>query len=98
MTFMKRFSLPALALTAAFVTVPMLQLGCSSNDGVKDDPQTTRDGGSSSRGDGGSGGGDCVTNPKTSEELLNACTDAVKVEKQPNLPLLGPNGERPALP
>jgi hypothetical protein len=51
-------------------------------------------------GAGGAGGGapDCFTNPMTHVEIINACTTADKVDKTPNLPLLGPNGELPPLP
>ncbi|WP_394847788.1 hypothetical protein LZC95_10035 [Pendulispora brunnea] len=64
-------------------------LGCSSNDSPAS-PQR----------DAGPNIPPCVQNPKTHEEILNACTaDGVeKIEKKPALPLLGPNGERPALP
>ncbi len=57
-------------------------------------------GGGGAGGSGGAGGGapDCFTNPKTHVEIINACTDADKIDKTPNLPLLGPNGELPPLP
>jgi hypothetical protein len=38
---------------------------------------------------------DCVMNPKTHIEIINACTDAVKVQKNPTLPLLYPDGGLP---
>lgn len=41
---------------------------------------------------------DCVLNPKTHEEIINGCTDAVKVTKNPTLPLLLPDGGLPPLP
>lgn len=41
---------------------------------------------------------DCVMNPKTHEEIINACTDAVKITKNPTLPLLYPDGGLPPLP
>jgi hypothetical protein len=31
---------------------------------------------------------DCVLNPKTHLEIINACTDAVRIEKHPGLPAL----------
>ena len=54
--------------------------------------------GSSSGGGMGGGAGDCVENPKTHVEIINACTTADKVDKKPTLPLLGPSGELPPLP
>ena len=50
-------------------------------------------------GSGGAGGApDCVMNPTTHEEIINACTDAEKVAKDPTLPLLNPDGSLPPLP
>ncbi|MDX2019007.1 MAG: hypothetical protein SF187_02105 [Deltaproteobacteria bacterium] len=40
----------------------------------------------------------CFANPATHAELINACTDAVKIEKNPTLPLLRPDGTLPPLP
>lgn len=40
----------------------------------------------------------CVTNPTTSLEILNACTDAGYLDKAPTLPLLLPDGGLPELP
>ena len=40
----------------------------------------------------------CITDPQTSDELLNACTDSQKVAKTPTLPLLNSDGTLPALP
>ncbi len=41
---------------------------------------------------------DCVLNPKTHEEIINGCTDAVRITKNPTLPLLLPDGGLPPLP
>jgi hypothetical protein len=41
---------------------------------------------------------DCFENPRTHEELINACTNAEKIEKQPTLPLLLRDGGLPPLP
>ena len=41
---------------------------------------------------------DCYTAPKSYVEIINACTDAEKVIKNPTLPLLGPDGSLPPLP
>lgn len=40
----------------------------------------------------------CFEDPQTYLQLINACTDAVKIEKHPNLPLLNPDGTLPPLP
>ena len=40
----------------------------------------------------------CVINPRTSLEILNACTDAGFLDKHPSLPLLLPDGGLPPLP
>ncbi|MET0387690.1 MAG: hypothetical protein ABW321_17095 [Polyangiales bacterium] len=44
------------------------------------------------------GGGDCIKNPTTHLEIINACTDAEVVEKDPVLPLLLSDGGLPPLP
>ena len=41
---------------------------------------------------------DCFLNPKTHFEIINACTDAVKITKNPTLPLLLTDGGLPPLP
>ena len=41
---------------------------------------------------------DCVQNPTTHAEIINACTDAVKITKNPTLPLRYPDGGLPPLP
>ena len=51
--------------------------------------------------DGGADGGeaaDCVKDPKTHVEIINACTDAEPVDKDPVLPLLLDDGSLPPLP
>jgi len=40
----------------------------------------------------------CSVAPTTHPEIINACTDAVKIEKNPALPLLRPDGTLPPLP
>lgn len=37
----------------------------------------------------------CVENPTTHLEIINACTDAVKIRKTPSLTLLGADGSLP---
>lgn len=50
-------------------------------------------------GSGGAGGApDCTMNPMTHVEIINACTDAEKIDKKPVLPLLKPDGSLPPLP
>ena len=41
---------------------------------------------------------DCVDDPRTHDEIINACTDAEKIEKHPDLPLLLEDGGLPPLP
>ncbi len=42
----------------------------------------------------------CYENPKTHNELINACTtgEVVRIDKRPVLPLLGSDGTLPPLP
>jgi len=40
----------------------------------------------------------CFENPTTHLEIINACTTAQKVMKDPNLPLRNPDGSLPSLP
>ena len=44
------------------------------------------------------GAPDCYPNPTTYIEIINACTDAEKVVKNPVLPLIGADGKLPPLP
>jgi len=54
------------------------------------------DGGSSGSLDGGDAGpSDCFENPTTHFEIINACTNAVKITKNPTLTKLGPDGGLP---
>ncbi|HEY8208439.1 MAG TPA: hypothetical protein VIG99_13205 [Myxococcaceae bacterium] len=59
-------------------------------------------GGGPGKPDGGSDAGDrppCVQGVATTHlELINACTDALKIEKNPTLPLRLPDGGLPPLP
>ena len=63
--------------------------------GTDGGPGPGADGGPS---DGGPQPDDCVMNPHTHIEILNACTDAARVDKHPNLPLLLADGGLPMLP
>ncbi len=69
-----------------------------SNSAVKDP------GGSTSGGTSGStsgtlpdGGKDCFENPTTHYEIINACTNATGIPKNPTLPRLLPDGGLPPL-
>jgi len=48
--------------------------------------------------DAGAPDASCFTDPHTYNEIINACTTAVKVPKTPNLPLLNADGSLPPLP
>jgi hypothetical protein len=62
----------------------------------------TNDSGTTSGGgpDGSAGDGgpkDCFDNPQTHFEIINACTNAVRIEKNPTLNKLLPDGGLPPL-
>jgi hypothetical protein len=48
--------------------------------------------------DAGAPDASCFTDPKTYNEIINACTTAQKIYKHPNLPLVGSDGMLPPLP
>lgn len=55
--------------------------------------------GGATGGSGGTGGAtDCFASPRTHVEIINACTAAEQIDKQPVLPLLNPDGSLPSLP
>lgn len=60
-----------------------------------DDGETKKDAGVH---DAGAPDASCFTNPMTNEEIINACTTAQKIYKNPTLPLLEPDGSLPPLP
>ena len=81
----------------------VLYAGC--NDNAVHDPASMVDsgasdgaGGDGATGDGGSSASDCVMNPMTHLEIINACTDAAKIDKKPSLPRLLADGGLPPLP
>jgi hypothetical protein len=99
----------ALIVVLSLGVFALAQGACSNDDTVHDTPADsgTSPGNDSGGGGGGDGGGggtdgatgdDCVKDPKTHEDLLNACTDAVKIDKQPKLPLMLADGGLPPLP
>lgn len=90
-----RLLAPLVLVAAAGVGVGVY--GCSNSsaitENVVDAGNPTVDSGS-----GGDAGPDCFNDPKTYEEIINACTDAVKIDKKPTLPLLLADGGLPPLP
>lgn len=62
-------------------------------------PTAKNDGGPGPGGDGGTdaGASDCFENPKTHFEIINACTSATKITKNPVLPKLLADGGLPPL-
>lgn len=83
-------------------------VACSTDDAVHENPPvvdsgTTGDGGMMSM-DGATGDDgsitpdDCFMNPTTHFEIINACTDAARVDKKPSLPLLLADGGLPPPP
>jgi hypothetical protein len=56
-------------------------------------PQPGMDGGGPTLPDGAPS--DCFINPQTHFEIINACTDSVKITKNPTLPLLLSDGGLP---
>jgi len=55
-------------------------------------------GGLDSPTDGAGADASCFTNPTTHVEIINGCTTAEKIYKQPELPLLNPDGTLPPIP
>jgi hypothetical protein len=89
-------------VTVVFLGAACLAIGCE-----EENPSTTGSTSSSSSsgagGSGGSGGAGgaasgCFTNPQTHDEIINACTDAEKIDKIVKLPLLEADGSLPPLP
>lgn len=100
-------TLMSVAITGLFVaSAASLDAGCENSSSVKEpvpdaavnpgvdaSPLPGTDGGGTE-----AGPNDCVRNPKTHEELINGCTDAVRITKTSNLPLLLPDGGLPPIP
>jgi hypothetical protein len=91
-----------------FVLLGFVLLGlgaCDEGSAVKEPAPSpsgtaaTDAGGPGTGGDGGADGGpsDCFVNPKTHFEIINACTGATKIAKNPVLPKLLPDGGLPPL-
>jgi hypothetical protein len=88
----------ALTLAASSLTI----YACDDSNAVKD-PGGASSGGTSGTSGGTSsgtlpdGGKNCFDNPKTHYEIINACTDATGLEKNPTLPKLLADGGLPPL-
>jgi hypothetical protein len=75
----------------------VLAVGCDESSAVK---ETLRDAGGARPGpaaDAGSSDADCFVDPKTHFEIINACTTATRITKNPILPKLLPDGGLPPL-
>lgn len=82
----------------------LASIGCDDSSAVKEpspDAGSSNNPGSSGGLDGsvGEDGGlkDCFDNPKTHFELINACTNATRITKNPTLNKLLPDGGLPPL-
>lgn len=96
-------------LSALALASSTLYLACDETNAVKEPPVGTDsgpppgtdsgpnpgEGGADAGGDGGPT--DCFVNPKTHNEIINACTNAVRITKNPVLPKLLPDGGLPPL-
>jgi hypothetical protein len=98
-------SLFAWAVVSALAATGLGLAACAEDSAVKEvvadagKRDSAANDGSVTPADGGDGGGrDCFENPQTHVEIINACTTATKVVKNPSLPALLPDGGLPALP
>ncbi|MBS2013958.1 MAG: hypothetical protein JST00_13800 [Deltaproteobacteria bacterium] len=71
-------------------------VGSDAGSTTDSGPGTGTDAGADANVEGGPS--DCFVNPKTHLEIINACTNAVKIAKNPVLPKLLPDGGLPPLP
>jgi hypothetical protein len=91
------------AFVVAIAATGLTHVACSDDDtavkedaGLTDSSPTPGDG--SVTPDGGDAApSDCFTNPQTHFEIINACTTATKITKNPVLPALLPDGGLPPL-
>jgi|JI6StandDraft_1071083.scaffolds.fasta_scaffold76003_3 hypothetical protein len=84
------------ALFAGLLALALAACGddvATQRDGAVDAP--LHDGGV---GDATTTDASCFMNPQTHVEIINACTTAEKIDRQPVLPLLNPDGTLPPLP
>jgi hypothetical protein len=104
---MKNSVLATLSASVLAIGALLVYSACSSDDTVN---EATADAGSSSSGgtsgttvnpDGGTlpdgAPADCVQNPQTYLDILNACTDATRIQKNPTLDKLLSDGGLPPL-
>jgi hypothetical protein len=79
-----------LTLLTISILVPVLAATACGSDDTQKNPSFNAGAGGSSGGSGGSGQTpyDCVLEPTTHLEIINACTDAVRIEKHPDLPAI----------
>lgn len=74
--------------------------GSGGTSGTSGTSNSAGVGGSAGSGGGGGNAGspDCFMNPKTHYEIINACTNAVRVKKTPSLKGLNADGSLPPPP
>lgn len=80
------------ALGSIFLALPLVFAAACGDDGnsaPKDAPPPA---------DAGTPDAECFMNPQTHHEIINACTTAQKITKNPTLPLLLPDGGLPPVP
>jgi hypothetical protein len=75
-----------------------LLLACTESTAVKESLAPTPTIGVPLPDGGADAGSDCFTNPRTHFEIINACTTATKITKNPTLARLAPDGGLPPLP
>jgi len=106
---MKAHAKLAVILAGLLVTGASMMLACDDSSNAVKERVIPKDSGVNSGNDSGglpTDGGtlpdgapsDCFMNPRTHFEIINACTDAVRIAKSPTLPLLSPDGGLPPLP
>ena len=109
----RKFSgITLLLMGAGALAAGALAVACSNDDTPHEvivvdsgTPGTRDSGGGTTLDAGGDAGGgtdaaepECFTNPTNHHQLLNACTDAARVDKTVTLPNLLPDGGLPPLP
>jgi hypothetical protein len=107
----KLLKILAVAAALGCATLSFSTIGCGDNNSATGGAGGTggHSGVGGSGGSGGTGGtggtggsgmpdADCFMNPTTHVEIINACTDSTKINKNPNLPLRLPDGGLPPLP
>ena len=90
----------SLIASALLLATSCVYTACDDDSAVKEpapDAGTTAPPPPPAGQDGGKGQEDCVRNPTTHLEIINACTEATKIAKNPTLPKLLPDGRLPPL-